>query len=220
MSANTINSKTITLPILTISLACLIYFMWPLIAEPGPLNASAQETGTNRNSNFRTFENIAFGLRMLYPSDWSVTEVKSTLSPNASTSAVAFFKAPVEGPSDVYQENVIINMKGPSPDDLTLRDYTENSLNTFRNMPNIRLLQSFPNTLAGLPAHMVVYSENSEGIDIQKMQIWTIVDNDTAYVVTFGAEQTQFSRYLPVVEQMINSIQIIKPTATTAGITR
>ena len=111
-------------------------------------------------------------------------------------------------------------MKGPSPDDLTLRDYTENSLNTFRNMPNIRLLQSFPNTLAGLPAHMVVYSENSEGIDIQKMQIWTIVDNDTAYVVTFGAEQTQFSRYVPVVEQMINSIQINKPTATTAGITR
>ena len=220
MSANTINSKTTTLPILTISLACLIYCMWPLIAEPAQLNASAQETGTNRNSNFRTFENIAFGLRMLYPSDWSVTEVKSTLSPNASTSAVAFFKAPVEGPSDVYQENVIINMKGPSPDDLTLRDYTENSLNTFRNMPNIRLLQSFPNTLAGLPAHMVVYSENSEGIDIQKMQIWTIVDNDTAYVVTFGAEQTQFSRYLPVVEQMINSIQINKPTATTAGITR
>ena len=220
MSANAVSSKNITLPILTISLAYLIYFMWPLIAEPGSLNASAQETGSNRNSNFRTFENIAFGLRMLYPSDWSVTEVKSTLSPNASTSAVAFFKAPVEGPSDVYQENVIINMKGPSPDDLTLRDYTENSLNTFRNLPNIRLLQSFPNTLAGLPAHMVVYSENSEGIDIQKMQIWTIVDNDTAYVVTFGAEQTQFSRYLPAVEQMINSIQINKPTATTAGITR
>jgi eukaryotic-like serine/threonine-protein kinase len=213
MRANTINSKTTTLPILTISLACLIYCMWPLNAELAPLNVSAQETGTNTNSNFRTFENIAFGLRMLYPSDWSVTEVKSTLSPNASTSAVAFFKAPVEGPSDVYQENVIINMKGPSPDDLTLRDYTENSLNTLRNMPNIRLLQSFPNTLAGLPAYMVVYSENSEGIDIQKMQIWTIVDNDTAYVVTFGAEQTKFSRYLPVVEQMINSIQIIKPTA-------
>ena len=220
MSANAINSKTTTLPILTISLACLIYCMWPLIAELGPLNASAQETSSNRNSNFRTFENIAFGLRMLYPSEWSVTEVKSTLSPNASTSAVAFFKAPVESPSDLYQENVIINMKGPSPDDLTLRDYTENSLNTFRNMPNIRLLQSFPNTLAGLPAHMVVYSENADGIDIQKMQIWTIVDNDTAYVVTFGAEQTQFSTYLPAVEQMINSIQIIKPAATTVWKTR
>jgi eukaryotic-like serine/threonine-protein kinase len=194
--------------------------MWAMIADEGPVMASAQDTSSNKNPNFRTFENIAFGLRMLYPSDWTVTEVKSTLSPNASTSVVAFFKAPMESPSDLYQENVIINMKGPSPDDLTLRDYTENSLNTFRNMPNIRLLQSFPNTLAGLPAHMVVYSENSEGIDIQKMQIWTIVDNDTAYVVTFGAEQTQFSRYLPAVEQMINSIQIIKPAATTVGITR
>jgi hypothetical protein len=220
MKSNANRSKTITLPILTISIAFLIYCMCPLIAELGTLNVSAQETSSNKNSNFRTFENIAFGLRMLYPSDWSVTEVKSTLSPNASTSAVAFFKAPRESPSDVYQENVIVNMKGPSPDDLTLRDYTENSLNAFRNMPNIRLLQSFPNTLAGLPAHMVVYSENSEGIVIEKMQIWTIVDNDTAYVVTVGAEQTQFWRYLPTVEKMINSIQINKPTATTVGITQ
>jgi eukaryotic-like serine/threonine-protein kinase len=220
MSANAICSKTITLPVLIITLAFLINSMWPLIAEQGPLNASAQDTSSNRNSNFRTFENIAFGFRMFYPSDWTVTEVKSTLSPNASTSVVAFFKAPIKSPSDVYQENVIINMKGPSPDDLTLRDYTENSLNTFRNMPNIRLLQSFPNTLAGLPAHMVVYSENVDGVDIQKMQLWTIVDNDTAYVVTFGAEQAQFSTYLPAVEQMINSIQIIKPAATTVGLTR
>jgi eukaryotic-like serine/threonine-protein kinase len=199
-------------------MASLINCAWAMIADQGPVNALAQDTSSNENSKFRTFENIAFGLRMLYPSDWSVTEVKSTLSPNASTSAVAFFKAPVETPSDLYQENVIINMKGPSPDDLTLRDYTENSLNTFLNMPNIRLLQSFPNTLAGLPAHMVIYSENSEGIDIQKMQIWTIVDNDTAYVVTFGAEQTQYWRYLPAVEHMINSIQINKPAPATAGI--
>jgi eukaryotic-like serine/threonine-protein kinase len=220
MSANAICSKTITLPVLIITLASLINCMWPLIAEQSQLNASAQDTSSNRNSNFRTFENLAFGFRMLYPSDWTVTEVKSTLSPNASTSVVAFFKAPIKSPSDLYQENVIINMKGPSPDDLTLRDYTENSLNTFRNMPNIRLLQSFPNTLAGLPAHMVVYSENVDGVDIQKMQLWTIVDNDTAYVVTFGAEQTQFSTYLPAVEQMINSIQIIKPAATTVGLTR
>jgi eukaryotic-like serine/threonine-protein kinase len=220
MSANAICSKTITLPVLIITLASLINCMWPLIAEQSQLNASAQDTSSNRNSNFRTFENLAFGFRMLYPSDWTVTEVKSTLSPNVSTSVVAFFKAPINSPSDVYQENVIINMKGPSPDDLTLRDYTENSLNTFRNMPNIRLLQSFPNTLAGLPAHMVVYLENVDGVDIQKMQLWTIVDNDTAYVVTFGAEQTQFSTYLPAVEQMINSIQIIKPAATTVGLTR
>jgi eukaryotic-like serine/threonine-protein kinase len=220
MSANAICSKTITLPVLIITLASLINCMWPLIAEQSQLNASAQDTSSNRNSNFRTFENLAFGFRMLYPSDWTVTEVKSTLSPNASTSVVAFFKAPIKSPSDLYQENVIINMKGPSPDDLTLRDYTENSLNTFRNMPNIRLLQSFPNTLAGLPAHMVVYLENVDGVDIQKMQLWTIVDNDTAYVVTFGAEQTQFSTYLPAVEQMINSIQIIKPAATTVGLTR
>jgi eukaryotic-like serine/threonine-protein kinase len=190
------------------------------MAEPGLMSASAQQKGSDEKTNLRTFENAIFGLRMLYPSDWSITEVKSTLSPNASISAVAFFKAPMESPSDLYQENVIINMKGPSPDVLTLSGYTENTLETFRNMPTIRLLQSFPNTLAGFPAHMIVYSENSQGIDIQKMQIWTIVNNTTAYVVTFGAEQIQFGRYLPTVEHIVSSIQINKPAATTAGIMR
>ena len=197
MTLNAINSKTILSPILTISLASLIYSMWLLTVEPGPVNTLAQQTGGNGNANFRTFENIPFGLRMLYPSHWSVTDVKSSLSQNASVTAVAFFKAPIESPSDMYQENVILNMKGPSPDDLTLSDYTANSLGVFHNMPTIRLLQSFPNTLVGLPAHMIVYSENSQELDIQKMQIWTVVNNSTAYVVTFGAEQTQFGRYLP-----------------------
>lgn len=211
MNLHVIYSKPKVLSILTMSLASLIYCM-------GPLNASAQQTSIDEITNFRTYESIPFGLRMLYPSDWSVTEVKSTLSQNASVTAVAFFKAPMESPSDMYQENVILNMKGPSPDDLTLSDYTANSLGIFRNMPTIRLLQSFPNTFAGLPAHMIVYSENSQGLDIQKMQIWTVVNNSTAYVVTFGAEQTQFGRYLPAVEQMINSIQINKPAAISAGI--
>jgi hypothetical protein len=67
MNAKANRSKTITLPILTISIASLMYCVCPLIAELGPLNASAQETGSNKNSNFRTFENITFGLGMLYP---------------------------------------------------------------------------------------------------------------------------------------------------------
>lgn len=220
MGTNAISSKIITLSFLTISLASIIYCMWPSIAELGPMNALAQETSSNNNANFLTFENKAFGLRMLYPSDWSLTEVKSTLSPNASRSDVVFFKAPAESPSDLFQENVVVNMKGPSQNELTLSDYTANSLKIFRNMPTIKLLQSSPNTLAGLPAHMVVYSENPRGIAIQKMQIWTVVDNTTVYVVTFGAEQTQFLRYLPTVDQMIRSIQINKPTTTTVGTTR
>jgi eukaryotic-like serine/threonine-protein kinase len=218
MSLSAVNSKS---PILAISLAILIYSVWLSVVEADHMNTLAQPTGDNENANFKTFENNIFGIRMLYPSDWSVTEVKSTLSPNSSISAVAFFKAPIIGPSDPYQENVIINMKGPSPDALTLNDYTANTLETFGNMPTIRLLQSFPNTLSGLPAHMIVYSENSQGIDLQKMQIWTIVNNTTAYVVTFGAEQAQFWRYLPAVESMVSSIQINKPaTTTTAGIAR
>ena len=105
MSLSAVNSKDILSPILAISLATLIYSMWLLVVEAGLVNTLAQPTGDNENANFKTFENNIFGIRMLYPTDWSVTEVKSTLSPNSSISAVAFFKAPIIGPSDSYQEN-------------------------------------------------------------------------------------------------------------------
>ena len=67
MSAKAISSKAITLPVLTITI--VINCMWVIIAEQSPVNASAQDTMSNGNSKFRAFENIAFGLRMLYPSD-------------------------------------------------------------------------------------------------------------------------------------------------------
>lgn len=45
-----------------------------------------------------------------------------------------------------------------------------------------------------------------------------ILDNNIAYVATFGAEETLFWKYLPAVEQIIRSIQINKPAAITEGI--
>jgi hypothetical protein len=40
------------------------------------------------------------------------------------------------------------------------------------------------------------------------MQVFTVVNNNTAYVVTFGAEAVEYDKNIQDVEKMINSIKI------------
>jgi eukaryotic-like serine/threonine-protein kinase len=176
-------------------------------------NALAQtengEQVTSNNTAVKTYENAGFGITMQYPSNWSVTQIREDPSAPANSSIVAIFKAPTESQTDLYQENVIINVQGPFPD-MTLAEYTENSLNAFRNMSDtIEIFESSPTTISGLPAHEIVYTSSGiEGLNLKKTQLFTVVNNNMAYVFTFSAEEPQFNKYLPDVQKMISSIQI------------
>jgi eukaryotic-like serine/threonine-protein kinase len=126
-----------------------------------------------------------------------------------NTSIVSVFEAPHENQSDPYRENLIINVQGPLEETISLEEYTQNSLNAFRSMSNgISILESSPSNLSGLPAHEIVYSSGLESLNLKKMQIFTIVNHNTAYVVTFGAEESQFNKYMPLIMNMVNSITI------------
>jgi serine/threonine-protein kinase len=126
-----------------------------------------------------------------------------------NTSIVSIFEAPRENQSDPYRENLIISAQGPLDDTISLEVYTQNSLNAFSTMSDtIMVLESSPSTLSGLPAHEIIYSSILGNLNLKKMQIFTIVNDNTAYVVTFGAEQSQFNKYIPVIMKMVNSIRI------------
>ena len=48
-----------------------------------------------------------------------------------------------------------------------------------------------------------------EGVNLQAMLILTI-KGDKAYIISYNAEPTKFSYYLPTLEKMIDSFQITK----------
>ena len=163
----------------------------------------------NNNATLKTYENPGFGITIQYPSTWSGTQSRSDPFSPTNTSIVAIFEAPVENQSDLYRENLVLGVQGPIPEDITLEEYSENSLNEFRNMSDeVRILESSSSTLAGLPAHEITFTSNLQGSNLTKSQIFTIVNNNTAYVVTFGAEESQFNKYLPAIKKMIDSIRI------------
>jgi serine/threonine-protein kinase len=159
---------------------------------------------------FKTYENPKFGLALSYPPDWTVDELRNDPAAPSNNSIVAIFKSPSQGENDKYLENVIINVQGPRSDIASLETYTSNSEKAFNNMSDtIKITKSGKDTLAGLPAHQLLYTSTGiPGLNLEKMQVFTVVNNNTAYVVTFGAEQAEYDKNIQDVEKMLNSIKV------------
>jgi hypothetical protein len=170
----------------------------------------SQSTHAQVDEAFQTYENPKFGLTLTYPPNWSVDEIRKDPAVPSNNSIVAIFKSPSQGPNDKYLENVIINIQGPRSDIASLESYTENSLKAFKNMSDtIKITKSDKDTVSGIPAHQLIYTSTGiQGLTLQKMQDFTVVNNNTAYVFTYGAEVPEYSKNLGNVEKMINSIKI------------
>jgi hypothetical protein len=89
---------------------------------------------------------------------------------------------------------VIVNIQGPRPDTSSLEVYSHNSEKAFNNMlDTIKITKSGKDTL-GIP-----------GLNLEKMQVFTVVNDNTAYVVIYGAEQAEYNKNIQYVERLINS---------------
>lgn len=213
---NSKNTKITTAVILSLAILFSIMIVGSYTPSPSPLvflqiiySAHAQVDET-----FKTYKNPKFGLTLSYPSNWSVNELRKDPGVPANNSIVAIFKSPPQGQNDKYVENVIVNIQGPRSDIVSLEHYTQNSLRAFGNMSDtIKILNSSQDTVDGLPAHQLIYTSSAfPGLNLKKMQQFTVVNNNTAYVVTFSAEESQYDKNLPEIQKMVNSLNINKDT--------
>jgi len=168
---------------------------------------------------FKTYENPKFGLTVSYPPTWNVSELRKDPVAPSNNSLVAIFSSPPQGENDKFGENAIINIQGPNSDIASLEQYKENSLKEFENMSDtVEIVESGESSLAGLPAEQLIYTSSAmEGINQKKMQVFTVVNNNTAYVVTFAAEESQYDKSVQDFEKMLNSIKIDREAMKNVG---
>jgi eukaryotic-like serine/threonine-protein kinase len=157
-----------------------------------------------------TYENSTYGIRMQYPSNWQKEENLSSGSDNNSMLVdVVKFISPTKNASDASSESFdlkIDNISDIKP--ITLAKYANNSIEDLRKDFDIIKLDRNA-SLSNNPAYKLVYTGVEEGVDLQAMLILTIKD-DKAYIISYNAEPTKFSYYLPTLEKMIDSFQITK----------
>ncbi len=144
---------------------------------------------------FLQYENSSLGITMQYPSDWQQEA-------DDNNSIVAYFFSPQESDSDVFADGLFISIF--NSENTPLDENVATTLNSLsQTFSDFTPIKSNPTTLAGNPAHRLVYGYTDPEIGaMQSIQVLT-VKSDILYTFTYLAEQSKYVKYLPTVLDML-----------------
>ncbi|MGH9978616.1 MAG: hypothetical protein ACRD8Z_22710 [Nitrososphaeraceae archaeon] len=188
------NTQTVLISSL---IATIIIFQFGLQEMTVP--ALAQAT----TDDFTTYENPIYGINMLYPLDWT-----QSVNPLQSYTDVVAFYSPFQNFTDNLPSEVTLSVRTYSGN-VSLNNYTEFALASLEQQ-GVRFNEYNVFQLAGNTAHSILFSPpESVNVPISSsgMMVWTALDNKI-YQIIFNAEKSKFDDHLPLVRQMIDSLQI------------
>jgi hypothetical protein len=165
--------------------------------------AYAQNGGNNTGG--LSYTDPSSGITFQYPSSWDIQDGVVPSVQAADTISSTRLLPPGQNNTG-FVDNVLISVNNVS--NTTQGQYTEGVLAEYNNLSGaITITKSEPITLAGNPAHAIEYLDNSQDQPIKKIQVWSVV-GDRVYIVTYAADESEFSQYLADVQSIIESVQI------------
>jgi eukaryotic-like serine/threonine-protein kinase len=170
-----------------------------------------QKSSVNNNneSNFVIYENPTYGIRMRYPDDWQKTE-----HVNANRFWVDFM-SPFKSNPNTFPAIVSVSVEGLNRSITTTNEYVNGILNKAKqSLSDFQINESNHNAnIAGTSAYKIVYSFLSQDPAVQahfqSMNIWSVIDNKV-YGISYTEAKSLYPTYLPTVQKMIDSFEIIK----------
>ena len=191
--------------IFSISSSSTLYTSLPASAFIGMTSAAAAATTTTGGYSFLTYSDPILGIKMEYPSGWTQELEGGGL--------VTFIANLENGDSNTYPAAVGIKVQNlVSSKNISLNEITKIQIKDLKQShPDFKLIESTESMLAGNNmAHKIVFTATDDSEHQRKaMQIWTL-KGDKAYLITYKAEPETYSKYLPTIQKMIDSFQIIK----------
>jgi hypothetical protein len=153
-----------------------------------------------------TYRDPIYGIKIEYPSDWNKTEGASFVE----------FRLPAEGYNRTTNITDLIALEirvDILPPDITSPDqYSRAKLIAHRQYGEFNLLESNAATIASnVPALKAVYTNTfpKTGEILKTMEIITIKDKIGYDVRYFADPASDYSKYLPIVQKMIDSFEFI-----------
>jgi hypothetical protein len=183
-------------------------------------------------AHFLKYENSTYGIKMEFPSNWQEIETKSHDKENHDNNKdIAEFRlsSSASNPSidratlristhKLPSQNIIVSLLGffdkTASQRISLEGFVLSHVTTLlTTLPNFHLIRSESGeiTLAdNTPAHKLVYEYGEQGqknILNKGMEI-LMVKGDTGYIIRYIAKEPKYWDYLPIVQQMVNSVEI------------
>ena len=203
---NKIFSPAVIITIGALSLVPAFSMLFHVQSREAMAQTPEQNKHSSNSINFSTYENPIFGVRILYPAYWDKQENSSSSKDNSTLTDLVAFSPPFKNNSDIVGKLIVQvdNISDIKP--ITLANYANDTVNDLKQ--DFRVSESDA-TLAGNPAYKIVYTGLEASIDLKAMMVMTI-KGDRAYIISYTAEPEKYSYYLPTVQKMIDSFEILK----------
>jgi hypothetical protein len=124
---------------------------------------------------------------------------------------VVNFLSPSRGPSQTFREYLLIETSNVTSTSSNLSIFSKQEL-TFlaQSFPHFTPIQINSNShLAGHNAYAVVFTYSDPIVGTAKAsEVWTM-NGSKEYILSYHADSTDYVSYLPTIEMMINSFEII-----------
>ena len=88
---------------------------------------------------------------------------------------------------------------------------TSNSQIIQQNFPNVQIIEQGATTISNKPASQIVFTSKDGDTLLKHMQVSTL-EGDRAYIVNYTAEIDKYNRFLPIVQDMVQSLKVFKDT--------
>jgi hypothetical protein len=167
--------------------------------------------------NFFTYANSTYGIRIMYPSDWIYVVHAITHAPLPRLQSIVTF----ETLHSINKSKGVVALLSVAVENFTvvpsLGEYTLGYRTHIAQSSAYHIVQSKPVTVAGRYPGYEVFSFIIGGNPTYKTlggQVWTI-ENDKLYLISFVTEYPSDmgnSYYMPIIQKMIDSFQILNST--------
>lgn len=178
-------------------------------------NASTQATksslASNSNPGFLTYEDIANGFKIQYPSGWNKTNYPPTIP-------IVGFISPAQNATDNLFESIVVGVELLPAQNITLDQYSHSLIEQLElSYPEFDVISPPKETmLGGVPAYNMTFTskppDDSDPSIVNKlmvMQIWA-VKNDRAYSIGYIRIEGQIDHNIyGISKKVIDSFEIL-----------
>jgi eukaryotic-like serine/threonine-protein kinase len=183
-------------------LIVIISYVYPTIATKQTV--FAQQT-TKSTTNFLPYVNSTYGIKLQYPFSWDKEE--NGTKQDTETDVVTFYPPAANSNASLdISIDDISDEKG-----IGLAQYASSGVSDLKqSLTNFKSLGLATNSvLAGLPAYKSIYTYVDQNTIFKDMEIGAI-KGDKIYILTYEAGINEYDKYLPIIQELINSFQVTK----------
>jgi hypothetical protein len=160
------------------------------------------------SQKFLVYQNDTYGISIQYPASWSSSGGEGGNDSADSSVDLISFSPPNNNNSDSATVDLLVDNVDSG---VSIQQYMSDSISSDKtDLQSFKVDETTLNgTLAKLPAYKFLYTYTDQGQNFKGLETGTIVGNK-AYYIQYENSPAQFNTDLPVVQEMIDSIKIVR----------